>query len=70
MNCRIKTQKNGITVHTYAGLNNFICKVYKGHVSDKTKMNGHIVDTWLEAVDKHAEFCKEYLLPEPEEKTK
>lgn len=64
MNCRIRTEKNGIVVHTYVGFNNYICKVYK---SDKTKITVTVVDSWTQAVDKHTEFCNHYLMPAKEE---
>ena len=63
MNCRIKTQKNNRVVHTYSGMNNFIVKAYRVNDLLVTKIDFIIVDTWLQAVDKHMEFCKDYLLP-------
>ncbi len=65
MNCRIKTKGNNRVVHTYAGLNNFIVKVYSDLDVRVKKIDSVIVDTWLQAIEKHTEFCIDYLLPTP-----
>jgi len=70
MNCRIRSEKNGFIVTTYFGLDNFIVKVSKSE-TDKTKpskIDSCIASTWIEAVNKHREYCGSYLLPSELEK--
>ncbi len=63
MNCGIRTQKNNKIVHMYVGLNNYIVKAYVVENGKPTRLESVIVNTWFEALDKHVEFCKNYLLP-------